>query len=311
MGVKSTDRASLETFVKTAEQFIDSLSEKLTLLLKHSFIAKKQAEYLNALKKDLPAGHVIVLGDYAENFSFIVQDEVQGFHWNNDQSTIHPMVYYYKNCEGELESGNFVPISECLEHDTTLVYLFLQIFINFLKSKLSPTKLIYFTDGCAAQYKNRNNFYNMTLHEHDFGIPAEWHFYATSHGKSACDGLGGTIKRLVTKASLQRPIHDQILTPLQMFDWAKSNILGMNFAFVTNDEYMATRNKMDDRYLKTVVLSGTRSFHCFVPVSEGILKTKIYSSAEEHFFKRVVKIKSQLETNTKLLNVKELTQLTT
>ncbi len=116
--------------------------------------------------------------------------------------------------------------------------------------------LIYFTDGCSAQYKNRNNFYNMTLHEHDFGIPAEWHFYATSHGKSACDGLGGTVKRLVTRASLQRPLHDQILTPLKMFDWAKSNILGMNFVFVTNKEYNDIQPKMESRYTKTVVLNS-------------------------------------------------------
>ena len=31
-------------------------------------------------------------------------------------------------------------------------------------------------------------------------------FFATSHGKSACDGIGETVKRLLTKASLQRPL---------------------------------------------------------------------------------------------------------
>lgn len=135
-------------------------------------------------------------------------------------------------------------------------------------------------------------------------FPAEWHFYATSHGKSACDGLGGTVKRLVTRASLQRPLHDQILTPLKMFDWAQSNILGMNFVFVTNQEYNDIQPKMESRYSKTVVLNGTRSFHCFIPVSEGVIKTKIFTSDEEHFFHRVVKLKSQLETDVKLPNVK-------
>ena len=28
-------------------------------------------------------------------------------------------------------------------------------------------------------------------------------FFATSHGKNACDGVGGTIKRLAAHASLQ------------------------------------------------------------------------------------------------------------
>ena len=29
-------------------------------------------------------------------------------------------------------------------------------------------------------------------------------YFATSHGKCACDGIGGTVKRLSTKVSLQR-----------------------------------------------------------------------------------------------------------
>jgi hypothetical protein len=56
--------------------------------------------------------------------------------------------------------------------------------------------IIYFSDGCAAQYKNRKNFLNLCNHDADFGLPAEWHFFATSHGKGPCDGVGGTVKRL-------------------------------------------------------------------------------------------------------------------
>ena len=32
-------------------------------------------------------------------------------------------------------------------------------------------------------------------------------------GKNSCDGAGGTVKRLATRASLQRPLDNQILTP--------------------------------------------------------------------------------------------------
>ena len=91
-------------------------------------------------------------------------------------------------------------ISDCLHHDTIAFYLFQKFFIAFLKKFLSersqPKKIIYFSDGAASQYKNRKNFLNLCHHRNDFGIPAEWHFSATSHGKGACDGLGGTVKRL-------------------------------------------------------------------------------------------------------------------
>ena len=47
-------------------------------------------------------------------------------------------------------------------------------------------------------------FLNLCHHNEDFGMDAEWNFFATSHGKGPCDGLGGTVKRLAAKASLQR-----------------------------------------------------------------------------------------------------------
>ena len=31
---------------------------------------------------------------------------------------------------------------------------------------------------------------------------AVWNYFATSHGKSACDGIGGTAKQLTSNASL-------------------------------------------------------------------------------------------------------------
>ena len=71
-------------------------------------------------------------------------------------------------------------------------------------------KIKYFSNGVSSQYKNHENFHNLCLHESDFGIPAEWHFSATSHGKGACDGIGRTVKRLAARASLQRPYNTRL-----------------------------------------------------------------------------------------------------
>ena len=51
----------------------------------------------------------------------------------------------------------------------------------------------------------------------------QWHFFATSHGKSPYEGLGGTTKRLVTKASLQATVTNPVSTPEQMFCISRSN----------------------------------------------------------------------------------------
>jgi hypothetical protein len=65
--------------------------------------------------------------DFAENYSFVVQDEVQSFHWNNTMVTLHPFEAYFKE-NGKLSNLNFVVISECNIHDTVSVHLFLKYF---------------------------------------------------------------------------------------------------------------------------------------------------------------------------------------
>ena len=136
----------------------------------------------------------------------MLQDAAQGFHWNNSQATIHPFVVHYMD-SGELRHVSYAVISDCLRHDTVAVHLFQKSLISFLKEKFGilSRKIYYFSDGAASQYKNRKNFINLCYHEADFGVPAEWHFSATSHGKGACDGVGGSVKRLAARASLQRP----------------------------------------------------------------------------------------------------------
>ena len=83
------------------------------------------------------------------------------------------------------------------------------------------------SDGAPSQYKNNKTFSNLYYHLHDYGIWAEWHFFATSHGKSPCDRIGDTGKHLVARASLQN-IH--ILSVRDMVDWCVKNRRNKLFA---------------------------------------------------------------------------------
>ena len=80
--------------------------------------------------------------------------------------------------------------------------------------------------------------------ECSFLVP-EWHFSATSHGKGACDGLGGTVKRLAAHASLQRPYNDQLMTPRQLFDWTCSNIPAAYFGYCSNEDYVREQSSLE------------------------------------------------------------------
>ena len=78
-------------------------------------------------------------------------------------------------------------------------------------------KVKYFSDGAASHYKNYKCLINLIYHIVDHQINAEHHFFDMSHGKSPCDGIGGTIKREAAKASLRAAITNQILTPQDLF----------------------------------------------------------------------------------------------
>ena len=89
--------------------------------------------------------------DFAESYGFVIQDAVQGYHWNNNQATIHPFVVYYKDNE-ILIHRTFVIVSDCNIH----VHLYISKMINFVKTNISNsiTKVIYVSDGGGAHYKN-------------------------------------------------------------------------------------------------------------------------------------------------------------
>ena len=98
---------------------------------------------------------IIVQGDFAENYSYIFQDEIQSFHWENKQATLHPFVAYQRNI--------ICVISDCKDHTTVTVFEFLKVVLKYLKTELpAVTKIHYFTDGCAGQYTNKNNFINLS-----------------------------------------------------------------------------------------------------------------------------------------------------
>ena len=65
--------------------------------------------------------------------------------------------------------------------------------------------------------KNKYNFKNLCMHQKNFELVASWVFFATSHGKSPCDGIGGTVKHVVTKESLQKLTDQQIISCVHMF----------------------------------------------------------------------------------------------
>ena len=66
-------------------------------------------------------------------------------------------------------------ISDHNEHNAITIYGFLQVVLKYLREKLPAiTKIFYFSDGCAGQYKNFKDLAKISHHNNDFGLDAEW-----------------------------------------------------------------------------------------------------------------------------------------
>lgn len=222
----------------------------------------------------------LVISDFAENYSFLIQDEVQSYHWANQQCTIHPFCIYYKDQNGLLKNLSFLIIAESLEHNHISVYLFQQKLLDFLKTKFQQiNKIYFFSDGAASQYKNKKFFYNICKMKIENNFEVEWHFFATCHGKGPCDAIGGTFKRMASRVSLQRVYTNQIQTAKELFDWAKSTDSAINVHLCTQKEHDQTARKLKYNNVKTI--AGTQSFHCFIPLDNKSLKLKRYSFSEQ------------------------------
>lgn len=227
--------------------------------------------------------------DFSENYSFVIQDAVQSYHWSTPACTLHPFcLYYFEN--NEIKCCSIIVIAESLEHNAISVYQFQNKLVEFVKNKFEAvSKIIFFSDGAGSQYKNKKNFYNLCQFEKEYGLKAEWHFFATSHGKSPCDALGGAFKRNARKASLQR-IVNEITTAKQLYDWAQNihNSI-ITYMFCSKEEYAAMKVQHERRYDNVKTIHGTQSYHFFKPIDDKTIETAKFSDSEEKKIYKLVR----------------------
>lgn len=279
----TTDRCDIETFVKKPDEFVSFLISKLEKLIPHDFIKNEQSKFLKTCKSNLNYGEFLVICDFSENYSFVLQDEVQSHHWNNQQATIHPFVIYYKE-DGELKHLSFVVISEDLRHDSITVSLFISKMIDFLRTEqsMSVNKIYFISDGAASQYKNRKNFASLCHFKQKYNIVVEWHFFATSHGKGPCDAIGGTLKRMATRASLAKEREHPIKNARELYDWAQmryeEELTKICFGYAASEEYDNVASQFNEHYSKAKTIHGTQKYHAFIPISQSEIGVKLYSN---------------------------------
>ena len=148
----STGRTALVSQYATVEEFIAKIVDDVYEVCLHHFIAKAQANHLKMTRGNFSENELIIILDFDENYYFVVQDALQGFHWENSQATLHPIVAYFRSSNGDLKHISICVISDCLKHDQTAVNCFLTKVVTLMKQNVNNIKIIhYHNDDAPSQ----------------------------------------------------------------------------------------------------------------------------------------------------------------
>lgn len=275
----ATDRCRLELIRQNNADFVNTLCDKLRTLKPHSFIAKEQTNFIADKKKNLKVREALVMFDFSENYAFTAQDAAQAFHFNNDQCTVFPVIYYYR-INSDIIHKSCVFLSDSLNHDTAAVYTIQNLLIPEIRKDVRKLKKIFYvTDGAKQHFKNRYQIANLLCHEDDFQVEAEWHFCATAHGKSCYDGIGATFKREAYRASLTTKPKNAILTHDVLFKWALNHFKSLKCFYFSKAEHEKMRRRLNKRFELAKPVPEILKNHSFQVVTPNELMIKRYSNA--------------------------------
>ena len=154
--LSSMFKVKLLTKIESATSFLKNLSSEICNLTKHHYISEDQKNSFLAMKENLNEETGLMLMDFSENYAFIAQDSTQGFYFNNDQATVHPVVLYTKGSSDTINVTSFCIISDYNKHKAYVVNVFLEKVLTKVKEKFPNIMNInYFSDGAPTQYKNK------------------------------------------------------------------------------------------------------------------------------------------------------------
>ncbi|CAF1471548.1 unnamed protein product [Rotaria sordida] len=295
---KCTDhKVDIHRVTSTIDELLIEIDDRWSSFLLYQYINHQQKLFIQQIKANPSAQTAIITMDFAENYSIPVQREAQSKHWNPVQVTIFTIHIKFKDgfCSAAI-------ISNYMIHDTAFVYNAQQLIVDFIKNNMSSVKEIYYvTDNCSSHFKNNNSIFNLTWHQNDFGMKAYWIYTAASHGKSACDGIGATLKSTATRYLLSTGPSAAILSAYEFFQFcekrfihhqkeksssATSTISNLE-QFRTCEVWYLDKQSIEDIYSKVLkkrwsrlhsAIPGLRQFHHFEPIKIGEVECKIVSN---------------------------------
>ena len=105
------------------------------------------------------------------------------------------------------------------------------------------------------------------------GYRIKWIFFATSHSKSPCDRICGSVKCHVGKRSLQRPMMSQILDYQAMLNVYKEEMSENKFSGIGKETMGGVHISLVERFSRGNTAPVSQSSYHFITLSSSELHT--------------------------------------
>jgi len=105
--------------------------------------------------------------------------------------------------------------------------------IQAMQSTLSDFQEIWY--ACRTSFPDSKYTIFFKIGQEDFGMKALWSFLATSHGKSPCDGIGGTMKISTAMESFRQPLENQILNINDIVTYCSKSLTSITFQILPKE----------------------------------------------------------------------------
>lgn len=117
-------------------------------------------------------------------------------------------------------------------------------------------------------------------------------------------GVGSSVKQLAAQASLRMVYNEQIMTPRQLYDWAKGSIKNIQFVYSTQEEYDQESSLLKTRFEYAKSVKGTQQFYSYKPKNETRVLVKAYSFSND--FKEEVVSENDVDSDLEISNMLHL-----
>ena len=270
--------------------------EKITVQLadvkQHDFLKRNQHAAFRKQKENLKENEILIHVDFSENYDNQQQHAIQSAYFGYDSYTLYTAcVYFRPSLESAIKCNNFVLVTSANEHTRVVAYNLNEYLLDHAKN-IHPFDTVHFwSDGCAAQFKSRYCFNQLT--KFDDSLKVHWHYFESHHGKGAVDGLGSCVKNTVFRKVKSKQV--VINSAKQFAEYGNSVVSGINVIYI-GDECMVS--KIDESGSKPV--PGTLLVRCV----ERIVQDGKYTL---NFYKSSPLDESQTEPFYALESIDELT----